>query len=122
MAAMKQQVIAFALIGAILAALGQVSFKQGADGRAVLLDFMNLWILLGLALYFAGTIFWILALSTVPLTVLYPFAALTYVLVNLFAVTLLGEQLTLKGVAGTGFVLLGLFLVATSFEVSHGIK
>jgi undecaprenyl phosphate-alpha-L-ara4N flippase subunit ArnE len=122
MAAMKQQVIAFALIGAILAAFGQVSFKHGADGRAVLLDFMNLWILLGLVLYFAGTVFWIMALSMVPLTVLYPFAALTYVLVNLFAVTLLGEQLTVKGVAGTGFVLLGLFLVATSFEASHGIK
>jgi drug/metabolite transporter (DMT)-like permease len=119
---MKQHFVAFALIGAILAALGQVSFKQGADGRAVMADFLNLWILLGLTLYFAGTVFWVLALSVVPLTVLYPFAALTYVLVNLFAVTLLGEQLTVKGVAGTGFVLLGLFLVATSFEVSHGIK
>ena len=62
--------IAFALIGAILAACGQVSFKHGADGRAVLLDFMNLWILLGLVLYFAGTVFWILALSVVPLTVI----------------------------------------------------
>ena len=80
------------------------------------------WILLGLVLYFAGTVFWILALSAVPLTVLYPFAALTYVLVNLFAVVLLGEQLTAKGVAGTAFVLLGLFLVATSFEANHDLK
>ena len=119
---MKHQVIAFALIGAILAALGQVSFKQGADGRAVLVDFMNLWILVGLGLYLAGTVFWILALSVVPLTVLYPFAALTYVLVNLFAVTMLGEQLTIRGVAGTGLVLLGLFLVVTGVEANHGIK
>jgi undecaprenyl phosphate-alpha-L-ara4N flippase subunit ArnE len=119
---MKGQVVAFALAGALLAALGQVSFKQGADGRAVLADFANLWILLGLALYFAGTVFWILALSAVPLTVLYPFAALTYLLVNLFAVTLLGESLTPRGVAGTALVLLGLFLVATSFEVSHGVN
>lgn len=119
---MKAQIIALALAGALLAALGQVSFKQGADGRAVLADFANVWILLGLALYFAGTVFWILALSAVPLTVLYPFAALTYVLVNLFAVTLLGESLTPKGMAGTALVLLGLFLVASSFEVNHGIK
>jgi undecaprenyl phosphate-alpha-L-ara4N flippase subunit ArnE len=118
----KQQVIAFALIGAVLAALGQVSFKQGADGRALLADFMNLWIVLGMGLYVAGTVFWILALSAVPLTILYPFAALTYVLVNVFAVVLLGEQLTVRGVAGTGLVLLGIFLVATSFEASHGIK
>jgi drug/metabolite transporter (DMT)-like permease len=119
---MKPQFLAFAVIGAVLAALGQVSFKHGAVGRAVLMDFLNPWILLGLALYLAGTILWILALSAVPLTVLYPFAALTYVLVNVFAVALLGEQLTPRGMAGTGFVLLGLFLVATSLEVSHGIK
>jgi drug/metabolite transporter (DMT)-like permease len=119
---MKAQVIAYALIGAVLAALGQVSFKLGAQGRAGLLEFVNLWILLGLMLYLAGTLFWIFALSAVPLTVLYPFAALTYVLVNVLAVVMLGEQLTTKGVAGTAFVLLGLFLVATSIEVSHDIK
>lgn len=100
-------------MGAILAALGQVAFKFGAEGRSSALEFMNLWIILGLALYFAGTVLWILTLAKVPLTVLYPFAALTYVLVNVFSVTLLGEQLSTKGVAGTGFVLLGLFLVAT---------
>lgn len=119
---MRQQVIAFALIGAVLAALGQVSFKQGAAGRVDLLDFANLWIFAGLALYFTSTVFWILALSVVPLTILYPFAALTYVLVNVLAVTLLGEQLTFRGMAGTGLVLVGIFLVATSIEVGHGIK
>jgi undecaprenyl phosphate-alpha-L-ara4N flippase subunit ArnE len=119
---MKAQLVAFALIGAVLAALGQVSFKCGAQGRSGLLEFINLWIFLGLVLYFAGTVFWIMALSAVPLTALYPFAALTYVLVNIFAVALLGEQLTAKGVAGTAFVLFGLFLVTTSFEVTHEIK
>lgn len=119
---MKQQIVVFALTGAVLAALGQVSFKLGADGRATLLAFCNPWILCGLLLYLAGTVLWILALSNVPLTVVYPFSALTYVLVNLFAVTLLGERLSFKGIAGTAFVLLGLFLVATSLEVNHGIK
>lgn len=97
-------------------------FKNGAQGRSDLLDFINLWIFLGLVLYLAGTVFWVLALSAVPLTVLYSFAALTYVLVNVLAVVLLGEQLTTMGVAGTAFVLLGLFLVATSMEVGHDIK
>jgi len=119
---MKAQVVLFALAGAVLAALGQVSFKLGADGREGLTEFINLWIVLGLVLYLAGTVFWILALSAVPLTVLYPFAALTYVLVNFLAVVLLGEQLTAKGLAGTAFVLLGLFLVTSSFEVNHDIK
>lgn len=119
---MKQQFVLFALTGAVLAALGQVSFKFGADGRTTLLAFCNSWILCGMLLYLAGTVFWIMALSNVPLTVVYPFSVLTYVLVNIFAVTVLGERLSFKGVVGTAFVLLGLFLVATSLEVNHGIK
>lgn len=110
---MKAQAAAFALTGTVLAAVGQVSFKLGADGRSTWAEFVNPWIFLGLFLYFAGTVFWILTLSAVPLTVLYPFTALTYVLVNAFAVVILGEQLSARGLAGTGLVLLGLLLVAT---------
>ena len=109
---MKSDYLAFALAGAVLGALGQVSFKQGAIGRVAGLDFVNPWIFLGLTLYMAGTVLWIYALSIVPLTTLYPFTALTYVLVNLLAVTFLGEQLSTRGILGTGLVLLGLFLVA----------
>jgi drug/metabolite transporter (DMT)-like permease len=114
---MKAQLLLFAVLGSVLAALGQVSFKQGANGHVALGEFMNMWIFVGLALYGAGTLLWILALSAIPLTVLYPFAALTYVLVNVLAVVLLGEHLTMRGLAGTALVLLGLFLVASGFEV-----
>ena len=110
---MKPEIWGVAVGGAVLAAMGQVSFKWGAEGRQAFVDFINPAIMLGLLLYMAGTLLWVRALSAVPLTVLYPFAALTYVLVNVFAVALLGEQLSLRTVAGTGLVLLGLFLVAT---------
>ena len=116
---MKVPFIALALLGAVLAAFGQVSFKHGADGRTLLTEFMNGWIFLGFAFYMAGTVLWIVALSAVPLTVVYPFAALTYVLVNVLALALLGEHMSVRGLAGTGCVLVGLFLVATSFEVNH---
>jgi drug/metabolite transporter (DMT)-like permease len=117
---MKAQLLLFAVLGSVLAAFGQVSFKHGANGHMVLAEFMNMWIFAGVALYGAGTLLWILALSAVPLTVLYPFAALTYVLVNILAVVLLDERLTARGLAGTALVLAGLFLVASSFEVNHG--
>ncbi len=111
---MKSGFIAFAIAGAVLGALGQVSFKYGADGRVLAMDFINPWIATGLLLYLGGTVLWIYALSLVPLTVLYPFTALTYVLVNLLAVGLLREQLSTRGLFGTALVLLGLFLVAGS--------
>lgn len=110
---MTQQVVALALAGALFAALGQVCFKWGSDGRQGILEFFNPAILMGLLLYMAGTLFWIRALAAVPLTVLYPFAALTYVLVNVLAVVFLGEQMTIRVVAGTCLVLLGLLLVVS---------
>ena len=116
---MKSPALAFAAAGAVLAAFGQVSLKAGAQGRLASIDFVNGWIALGLALYFAGTVLWILALSSAPLTVVYPFTALTYVLVNVLAFVLFGERLSVQGLLGTGVVLLGLFLVATSLEVNH---
>ena len=109
---MSIQVSALAVGGAVLAALGQVSFKWGAHGRTELPEYLNAGIFLGLLLYFAGTVCWIRALSSAPLTVLYPFTALTFVLVNLFALTLLGEPLSARTLAGTGLVLLGLYVVA----------
>ena len=110
---MNAGTLSCALLGAVLASLGQVSFKWGAAGRLALAEFANPWIMLGLLLYLAGTLAWIRALATVPLTVLYPFTALTYVMVNLLAVVLLGESLSLRGVAGSALVLLGLLLVAS---------
>lgn len=110
---MKTPILGLALFGAILAAAGQVSFKWGATGRIGVAEFANPGIALGMLLYAAGTLAWIRALAEAPLTVLYPFTALTYVLVNLLAATVLGEPLTARGLAGTGLVLLGLLLVAT---------
>lgn len=119
---MKPAFLLPAIAGAVLAAFGQVCFKQGADGREVLAQFLNGWILAGLALYVAGTVLWVVALSGAPLTAVYPFAALTYVLVNVLAYAVLGERLPLQAVLGTGFVLFGLFLVATGLEVSHAAR
>ena len=52
---MKIPFVAFATLGAVLAAFGQVSFKHGADGRVLPSEFVNVWIVLGLVLYLAGT-------------------------------------------------------------------
>jgi undecaprenyl phosphate-alpha-L-ara4N flippase subunit ArnE len=116
---MKSTPLLYAIVGAVLAAFGQVSLKSGAEGRVTALEFVNAWVLVGLILYAASTVLWILALSSIPLTAVYPFTALTYVLVNVLAVALLGERLSSQGLIGMGVVLFGLFLVATSLEVDH---
>lgn len=100
--------------GSVCAALGQVLFKVGAAGRVSLADFFNVWILLGLLFYGLGTVLWIYSLSKARLTVVYPFTALTFVLVYLFGIYGFNEPTTVRALAGMALVLAGLFLITTT--------
>lgn len=102
------------LAGTLCAAAGQILFKVGATGRESLWSFLNVWIISGLFLYGVGTLFWIFSLSRVPLTVVYPFTALTFVLVYLGGVLILGEHTSLRAIAGVFLVLGGLYLISSS--------
>jgi drug/metabolite transporter (DMT)-like permease len=108
------RVYLYLLAGTVLAALGQVLFKVGATGRNALVDFVNAWIIAGLVSYALGTMLWIYSLSKAQLTIVYPFTALTFVLVYLVGVFVLGEATSLKALVGVAAVLLGLFLISTA--------
>lgn len=99
------------LLAASLAACGQVLFKLGATGRQTVGQMINPQIIGGLACYGLGTIAWIFSLSRLPLRVVYPYTAFTFVLVYLAAVFLLGEKVTLRAGAGVSLVLAGLYLL-----------
>lgn len=101
-------------VGTLCAATGQVAFKVGATGRAALMDFVNPWIIGGLAFYGLGTVLWIWCLSKLNLTVVYPFTALTFVLVYLAGIVILDEPVTLKAFVGVGLILAGLYFVASA--------
>jgi drug/metabolite transporter (DMT)-like permease len=102
--------------GAFCAAFGQVAFKIGADGRTRWVEFINPWILAGLAAYALGTLLWIYCLSRANLTLVYSFAALTFVLVYAAGIVFLGERLALRGAFGVGLVLCGLILIMSVRE------
>jgi undecaprenyl phosphate-alpha-L-ara4N flippase subunit ArnE len=99
------------VISALCAAAGQVFFKIGATGRAAPIEFINFHIVLGLLLYGAGTVLWIGALSQAPLSTAYPFTALTFILVFLFSIVVLHEDVAPRSVIGSGLVVIGLYLV-----------
>jgi small multidrug resistance pump len=102
------------LIAAICAAAGQVFFKLGAANRTTLLAFFNPQIAGGGVLYFLGAVLWIWALSKVPLTVAYPFTILTFVLVYLASIIVLGERPTAAALFGVALVLAGLTVILWS--------
>lgn len=102
------------LIGAsLLAAAGQILFKLGAHGRSTLTEFINFTLIGGLLCYGLGTLGWVFALSRLPLRVVYPYTALTFVLVYAGALLFLGEKLQLRSLLGVGAVLFGLFLLTS---------
>ena len=104
----------FVLSGAVFAASGQILFKLGADGRTDFLSFINLYIALGFLAYAVGALFWIFVLSREPLIVVYPFTVLTFVLVYLGGIWLLGEPPSTVGLIGVVVILFGQFLVFLS--------
>lgn len=113
---MNRDTIALLTFAAFSAAGGQLLFKVGARGRIHWLDFLNFPLFMGLLLYAAGTIAWIYALSKESIVNVYAFTALTFVLVYLGGVFIMGERLNMAGFAGIGLVLCGLYLI-TNYNV-----
>jgi drug/metabolite transporter (DMT)-like permease len=100
--------------GSILAAAGQVFLKLGANHAVAFAGYLNWRVALGLACYVVGALAWLIALSRLPLTRVYPFAILTFVLVYLASVFVLGERMSPALIVGVMFVFVGLVIVVVS--------
>lgn len=117
MSGLSLPVLAGLILTPLLISAGQILFKL-ASGRAGSFDaagvagiLMDPYLLVALAVYGLGTIAWIYVLKSVPLTVAYPFMALTFCAVPLLAWTLLGEAIGLRYLIGTGLIVSGLLVV-----------
>jgi multidrug transporter EmrE-like cation transporter len=99
------------LISSLTAATGQILLKQGATGRTDVLSFANGWVAGGLLFYGVGTAIWVFALSKAPLSLVYPYTAITFVLVFLSGAALFGETIGPRAVIGAGLVLTGIVLI-----------
>lgn len=104
----------YLVLGSVLGAAGQVLLKTGADGATSLKDYANLRILLGLGCYALGTALWLLALARLPLSKVYSFTALTFVLVYIASIYVLGERLSVALATGVLLVFAGLIVILAS--------
>ena len=111
-----------ALVIAIIASqAGQVLLKLGASGLppmehdliASLLAQMLRWqTLVGLCCYGSGTMFYVVALRRIPMSVAAPCTAVSYVSATLFGLLLFHETLSPAKIAGLALVCLGVVLLA----------
>lgn len=101
----------------VLISAGQVLFKLtsnragsvGAEGLIKILT--DPYLLVALGIYGIGTVVWVYVLKAVPLTVAYPFMALTFCVVPILAWQFLGETLSLRYGVGAALIISGLLVV-----------
>jgi drug/metabolite transporter (DMT)-like permease len=66
----------------------------------------------GLALYAGGALLWLVILSRADLSVAYPMVSLSYVMIAVLSWLLFQEPLTITKLAGTGLILVGVYIVS----------
>lgn len=113
-------VIIIILIGIIFASGGQIFLKIGMNNigpitnyapSTIIATFLNPYILSGLAMYGLATVFWLIALSKKDLSFVYPFIALTLIIVLILSNVILKEDIGIYRIIGTFIIILGLILI-----------
>ena len=109
------------LLVSFLLAFGQILFRYGARITSPVEDFPSLLMLIcqpvlicAIALYGVATIFYLIALQRVPLSVAYAFGAVGFIIVPLASAIFFSEVLTLRYAFGVGLILVGMFLTVSS--------
>lgn len=93
--------------------VGEIGRERLAHPVRLVIDVLKTWqVPVGLMIYVISAALWILALSTVPLSVAYPFLGLSYVAIAATSVLLLGEWLTPAQWIGIVLVVSGVVIVA----------
>lgn len=116
----------FALMSIVLVAFSQFLFKRGVmevneilkdkslEKRQFILALIRWPIIAGLMINVVAAGFWLLALSDLELSYVFPFLALNYILVPLGASVLYKEKLTNYKMAGIIVITIGVLFVAFS--------
>lgn len=108
---MSPLLAALLLASSLCAAAGQILFKIGATNRASLFAFVNLPVIMGLGAYAMGVVLWLVALSRLPLYVVYPFTFLTMIWVGALSYFALGERPGEMALIGWAVVAVGLGII-----------
>ncbi len=111
-------------ISILLAVAGQLLMKKGmvAFGTfpvsqllvKVIPMFLNPWVFIGFVCFGLSSVFWLVVLSRMELSLVYPMVSVAYVLVALFSFFFFKENVSLIRWAGIAVIILGVFLISRS--------
>jgi drug/metabolite transporter (DMT)-like permease len=118
--------LVYILVGVVGSGIGQVLLKKGMAsmgpltltpellGGVLWRIATNPFVIGGLCVYGLSTLFWLTALSRVPLSYAYPFISLNLLVIMLVSWGLFGEQLSWLRIVGTLIIGIGVILLARS--------
>jgi drug/metabolite transporter (DMT)-like permease len=122
---MNRSVFALIVASVLMSSLAQVVLKAGMSSPAVTQGLAEgtRWsaatsvaghpmVLLGLAIYFASAMVWLLVLARVDVSLAYPFVGLGFVVTMLLAWFFQGESPTPARIAGTLLIAAGVAVLA----------
>ena len=122
----RREMVNYTLLAAsiLLAVVGQLLMKKGMlvfgafPVRQLLYKiipiFLNPYVFLGLAFFGLSAILWLVVLSRLELSLVYPMVSVAYILVALFSWFLFKENVTLVRWLGILVIVLGVFLISRS--------
>jgi drug/metabolite transporter (DMT)-like permease len=98
---------------------GLLAIGASPQGLSELLRFFlrslsNIYVLSAFALTLVGALAWMQAVSKTEISYIYPFMALSYLLVAVFSMFMFHENVTLLRMAGILVICAGVFMVARS--------
>lgn len=93
-------------------ALNPGSTIAGMNFRALITLLLNPWVISAFAAAFGASLFWMAALSKLPLSKAYPFTALSFPLVTFSAIWLFREQVDAYKILGTGLIMFGALILS----------
>jgi small multidrug resistance pump len=107
-------------VAIVASQMGQVLLKLGATGLpptttvldSLLAQVLRWETLVGLGCYGSGTLFYVVALRRIPMSVALPCTAVSYIAATVFGIALFHETLTMLKVIGLLMVCLGVIILA----------
>jgi multidrug transporter EmrE-like cation transporter len=109
------------LIAIILASFGQLTMKFAMAGGALAMStpietaraiLTRPMVYVGLMFYAGSSFLWLISLSRLPLSYMYPFTALLIVIITFASAILFSEPLNLWKISGVTLIIIGLLVVA----------
>ena len=97
--------------GIVIGVGGQWMLKAGAASPTLIGQLLAPATLVGLALYGAATVLYMIAIRRIPITVAFPSISVSYVVILAMGVIVFGEGLTVGKVAGTALIMGGVWML-----------